>query len=72
MIFQKYLFILPFVLSSFSVYANLKISGKVVDAISNEPLIGATIFVQETKQGVISAVDGSFQLESLIDRKSVV
>ena len=66
MIFQKYLFILFFILSSFSVYANLKISGKVVDAISNEPLIGATIFVQETKQGVISAVDGSFQLESLI------
>ncbi|MDO9633832.1 MAG: TonB-dependent receptor [Paludibacter sp.] len=65
--YKKYPFILLFVLSSFSVYANLKISGKVVDAITNEPLIGATIFVQETKQGVISAVDGSFQLEFLAE-----
>jgi hypothetical protein len=36
--------------------------GKVVDRVSREPLIGATIYVKELEKGVITDVDGRFSM----------
>ena len=36
------------------------LSGKVVDAITNNPLVGATIYLHEAKTGTIAGNDGSF------------
>ncbi len=43
------------------------LKGKVVDKSTNEPLIGATVMVKGTTKGVVTDVDGSFELE--LDRK---
>ncbi len=36
--------------------------GKVVDRVSGEPLIGATIYIQELEKGAITDVDGRFSI----------
>ena len=38
------------------------IYGKIVDRISGEPLIGATIYIQELEKGSITDVDGRFSM----------
>lgn len=51
------------------------ITGKVIDAKTKEPLIGATILVKETFQGAITNMDGEFvyQLKGAnIDKKVLV
>ena len=42
--------------------AQTKISGTVVAADDNEPVIGATIMVVGTKSGAVTDVDGKFSL----------
>lgn len=37
--------------------------GKVIDAETKEPLIGATIVVKGTTQGVVADIDGNYQLD---------
>jgi outer membrane receptor protein involved in Fe transport len=56
-------------INSLTLFSQISITGKVVDAITNEPLIGATVFAQESKQGALSGVDGSFILETSADNK---
>jgi len=41
---------------------NVKISGKVTDARTDEPVIGANISVSGTKNGTVAALDGSFSI----------
>lgn len=41
----------------------IKVSGKVVDATSGEPLPGVNILIEGTLQGAISGADGSYSLE---------
>ncbi len=44
--------------------ANAKIfTGKVVDATTNEPLIGATVEVDGTKTGTVTDIDGNFTID---------
>ena len=43
---------------------NQKISGKVISAMDNEPIIGASIIVKGTTNGAITDLDGDFQLEA--------
>lgn len=50
------------IVNSFSSFSQINITGTIVDAITDEPLIGATIFANETKEGVVSDSDGSFVL----------
>ena len=43
--------------------AQATVKGMVVDAGTNEPLIGATVAVQGTTQGAITDVNGGFTLK---------
>jgi TonB-dependent starch-binding outer membrane protein SusC len=40
-----------------------KVSGKITDAATGEPIIGATITIEGTTKGVISDVDGNYTIE---------
>ena len=46
---------------------NHSIKGQIVDAKSNEPLIGVNITVEGTSNGTISDVDGHFTLTATPD-----
>jgi outer membrane receptor protein involved in Fe transport len=61
---KQYFLILFFIATSMASFSIVRISGKVVDAITNEPLIGATIYAQESKQGVVTDFNGAFILET--------
>lgn len=61
---KHHFFIIVFSAISMAVFSNIRITGRVVDAITNEPLIGATIYAQESKQGVVSDFKGAFILET--------
>tara|TARA_B110000879_G_scaffold62011_1_gene87116 strand:+ start:4278 stop:6989 length:2712 start_codon:yes stop_codon:yes gene_type:complete len=50
------------ILSSFMSFS--QISGKIVDADSNQPLPGATILVQGTDDGVVTDFDGEFTIQA--------
>lgn len=49
-------------LSSSTLGQNHSIKGQIVDAKSNEPLIGVNITVEGTSNGTISDIDGRFTL----------
>ena len=59
---KKLFFCLVMVLFSFVLYGQTNIKGVVVDAETNEPLIGASVSVKGTTQGVITDQNGAFQL----------
>jgi len=48
-------------LSTFSVLAQ-SVTGTVLDAVNDEPLIGASVVLQGTQQGCITDFDGKFEL----------
>ena len=49
-------------LSSASLYAQQKVSGRILDAKDGEPLIGATVLEKGTSNGVITDIDGNFSI----------
>ena len=55
------------VLSSFSVQAqtNGSIKGLVIDNRNEEPLVGATIYIQETESGTVTGINGAFSINGL-------
>jgi outer membrane cobalamin receptor len=58
-------FLLVALLTTFcaaSAVAQTVVKGKVVDAETNEPLIGASVMVEGTTQGVVTDLDGLFTL----------
>jgi hypothetical protein len=57
-----YLFLFFFSSLSFTMQAQITISGKVIDSASREPLQGASVFAQNTTQGTITNKDGEFSL----------
>lgn len=44
---------------------NIRIKGIVMDAKSNEPIIGASIIIKGTSTGTVTDIDGAFALEDL-------
>ncbi len=58
-------FTLIFLLTSLMVIAQGSISGVILDAETNEGLIGASILVGGTSKGAITDLDGSFQITDL-------
>lgn len=65
------LILLLLTINSLALFSQISITGKVVDAITNEPLIGATIFALDTKQGALSGADGSFRLDVLPENQHI-
>ena len=57
--------ILLFFSLSFGLQAQLMISGKVLDKESKTPVIGASIFIKETKQGFVSDTSGFYSINNL-------
>ena len=54
------------------VQAQTKLTGKVFDAGTSEPLIGATVQVPGAKGGVVSDLDGNFTITLPANAKSIV
>lgn len=52
--------------------AQTKITGTVVSQEDGEPVIGASVFVQGTKTGTVTDVDGKFTLEVSTNKKLVI
>ena len=50
---------------NFQVFAQLKISGKVIDGETGEPLIGATIIIVGTFTGIATNVEGQYSLSGI-------
>ena len=60
---SSYLLIQVFlVLATYTANAQNIITGRVIDAKTGEPLIGASVIVKTDKQGVATDVDGNFSL----------
>ena len=56
--------VVPMWLASNLLYAQNIVSGKIVDAVTSEPLPGVSIMVQGTTQGTASDQQGNFSLET--------
>ncbi len=59
-IFLSFLLMLTIVLSAFP--QNLKVSGKVTDAVTGDPVPGATIAVKGTALGTTTQMDGTYEI----------
>lgn len=58
---RTFLFLIVFFTAS---YASLgqTVSGKIVDAVSSTPIVGAMVYIDQTQIGTISNFDGIFEL----------
>ena len=66
-IYKKYINLLFVIfIISFSLGSN-SIRGTVYDSKSNESLIGASVYIEETSQGTATNIDGQFLLENVND-----
>ncbi|MFT6894278.1 MAG: iron complex outermembrane receptor protein, partial [Algoriphagus sp.] len=62
---NKFYICLAFCLASFSSWAQETLSGKVLDAQTNDPLIGATIWTAKSGKGTVTDQNGEFILSKL-------
>lgn len=60
---QRILFLIMTVLMTCQGFAQTRLTGTVVDAVLNEPLIGATVSVPGTSVGTVTDIDGKFNLD---------
>lgn len=61
-ILKTKILIMALMLISFASFSQTKVKGVLVDASTNEPLIGASVVVDETTIGTATGLDGSFSL----------
>ena len=56
--------LLPFLLLlfTFSAIAQIQIKGKIIDGLSNETLIGATVIIKESGKGTSTNFDGEYSI----------
>ena len=62
---NKFYICLALCLASFSSWAQETLSGKVLDAQTNDPLIGATIWTAKSGRGTVTDQNGEFILSKL-------
>ncbi|MCW5908153.1 MAG: TonB-dependent receptor [Chitinophagales bacterium] len=61
---KHFLLLSSLFLLSFSLFAQTKtISGKITDAVTKEPMVGATVLVKGTQTGTATDAEGKFTLE---------
>ena len=60
------------VLGTVSTFAQATLKGKIVDAETNEPLIGATVSVSGTSQGTVTDYDGFFEFSLKTSKATLV
>jgi len=60
--FTNLLFVLSLFLFSSQVFAQTSISGRVTDAATGEPLIGATVVVLGSSTGTVTDLDGQYEI----------
>ena len=58
----KYMMMLTSFFGSGTVYAQIKITGTVSESGSNEKLAGVTILIKNTQDGIVTELDGTFEL----------
>ncbi len=61
---KKALLLFVFLSFSLAMFAQRKITGKIVDGSNNDALVGATVLVKDTKRGILTDVDGVFTIEA--------
>ncbi|GGD95398.1 SusC/RagA family TonB-linked outer membrane protein [Planktosalinus lacus] len=69
---SKFYLILIFCFFGLFVSAQKSITGTVTDAVSQEPLLGATIVVENTTNGTTTDFDGKFTLNNVPDTAAIV
>lgn len=75
--FPKHIFILGFLLVFVQLFdaraqTTFKLSGKLTDAASGEPLIGASAYSPRLKKGVVADVDGKYSIQLPADTVQLV
>ena len=66
------LLLMCFVLSIMTAMAQTKVTGTVIDAETGEPVIGASVMVQGSKQGTVTDINGNFSLDVPAGKKITV
>ena len=59
---MKKLLLITFIFTSFILTAQINIKGIVVDALTNETLIGANVIIQQTNKGTATNFNGEYQI----------
>ncbi len=57
--------------SSFNKHAEITISGQIIDATTQEPLIGSTVLIKGTSQGTTADLEGKYSL-TVPDEKAIL
>lgn len=70
--FARILLTLALALSTSLVFSQGTVKGVVVDAVSGEPLIGASVHVDKTTSGTVTALDGTFLLQVKQQKATIV
>ncbi|MCB0803459.1 MAG: carboxypeptidase-like regulatory domain-containing protein, partial [Flavobacteriales bacterium] len=65
-----FFFVIAFVF--FDSFAQITISGKITGGQSGEELIGASVYILETKQGTSTDLDGSYQITGVSSGKYTI
>ena len=60
------------IMSAGIAFAQQQVTGTVIDSETGEPLVGATVKVKGTTQGVLTDMDGKFTLKNLPSRGSTL
>lgn len=60
---QKYLLLLLIMFGSLSLGAQIKVSGNITEANTDEPLLGVTIMEKNTTNGTVTDFDGNYVLD---------
>ena len=69
---KKILIILIMILSYHITNAQNKITGKITDNITGEPIPGATVYIPELKTGTIADINGVYKIENLPKVKVII
>ena len=69
---MKNLFLGLFSVLSFNLIAQYQLNGIVFDESSNEPLVGATVIIDESFNGGFTDADGNFRLNKILTQKIIL